>query len=100
MVNSILGVEKLGKTGIVRGPEPKNQPPPEKKEPLAQADDFVVFARLVDGGTRKPLGGAKYEILDEQGKGIAQGETDWQATINQPVPTAGPYQIKVKIDAL
>jgi hypothetical protein len=71
-------------------PTPASAPKadPEKLKPK---DQFIVLATLRDKATGGPLGGARYEIA-----GGAGGRTQApQALIDQGVPAAGSYALKV-----
>ncbi len=77
------------------GTSPSRKAPPPKQGPIAGAAEQVLFARLVEKESGRPIGGASYEIRDAAGNRIAEGTSDWQGTVLHDVQQAGSYTITV-----
>lgn len=88
------------KVSVERSKTPVHGPAPAKKAPAPKQDGpekeaYVVLIQIVDQDTKKPISGAKYEVLDSAGKPCAQGTTDWQGGGKHDVPKSGSYTVNV-----
>jgi hypothetical protein len=92
MVNSFGPGRRRGGE-IARGPQPRSAAPPAREGPSAEG--HKVFARIVDRESRRPISGARYEVVNAQGAVVAQGVTDWQGTVRHAVEQNGRYTIRV-----
>jgi hypothetical protein len=93
-MNSQLKVSVERSKTPVHGPPPAKKAPPQKQDG-PEKEGHVVIVQIVDQDTRKPISGAKYEVLDPAGKKVAQGSTDWQGGGKHDVPKAGTYTVNV-----
>lgn len=80
---------------IARGPAKRTSPPPEKTEPLGKGEKNIIFARVVDGKTQRPIGGATYEVVDKSGAVLAKGKTDYTGMVYHKFEKAGTFRLRV-----
>ena len=94
-MNSTIGIRRIS-AGTGRGGTPKlSLPAPKRTLPGQPPASHLVFARLVEEDTGKPLSGAAWEIVDAQGKAVAAGKTDFTGVVRHDVKIAGKYTVRL-----
>ncbi len=95
-MDSNIGGKVPRKQLIARGSPPKAAVrPPAQPLPGEKPPSHIVFARIIDEDTGKPIPRACYEVVDDQGKVVAAGETDHTGTVHHDVHKAGRYHVRL-----
>lgn len=79
------------------GPVARGAAPPPARNPLPgpRPPGQFIFAQILDEETGKPVSGASYEVVDERGKVVAAGKTDYTGHVRHEVERAGKYEVRL-----